>query len=70
MRQGQRVAPANTRLRRRTVLLGAVACVLVLVVAAVYLRESRESLIADESAVLEIAADVAAAEIAECGGRE
>lgn len=65
MSQGHRVGPANTRLRRRTVLLGAVACVLVLVVAAVYLRESRESLIADESAVLEIAADVAAAEIAE-----
>lgn len=65
MSQGHRVGPANIRLRRRTVLLGTLACVVVLVVAAVYLRESRRSLVADESAVLEIAADVAASEIAE-----
>lgn len=65
MSQGHRVGPANIRLRRWTVLLGSAACVLVLIAAAVYLRESRESLLADESAVLEIAADVAASEIAE-----
>lgn len=65
MTGGHRAGPANTRLRRRTVLLGALACALVLAAVAVYLRESRESLIADESAVLELAADVAASEIAE-----
>lgn len=65
MSQGHRAGPANIRLRRRTVFLGTLACVVVLVIAAVYLQGSRESLIADESAVLEIAADVAASEIAE-----
>lgn len=64
MTRGHRAGAASAKLRRKTVLLGAVACAIVLGTAGVYLRESRESLIADESAVLEIAAEVASSEIA------
>jgi len=59
------MGPANTRLRRRTVFLGAVACVLVLAAAAFSVRQARESLLTDEVTVLELAADMASSEIAE-----
>lgn len=55
---------ANLRLRRRFALLGVSACVLVLAAASVYLVGFRARLIADESEVLALAAEVAADEIA------